>query len=76
MVALSEHRGDLDGHGTIMKVKHGGGETTLSAVRPCGMGVTPRKALDMYRSLHLTISYLLRVNKGIYRISLELGLVI
>ena len=24
------------------------------------MGVTPRKALDMYGSLHLTISYLLR----------------
>ena len=22
-------------------VMHGGGETSLSAVRPCGMGVTP-----------------------------------
>ena len=23
-------------------VMHGGGETPLSAVRPCGMGVTPK----------------------------------
>ena len=43
-----------------MGVMHGGGETPLSAVRPCGMGVTPRKALDMYGSPHLTILYLLR----------------
>ena len=60
MVALSQHRGDLDGHGAIMEVRHGGGGTPLSAVRPCGMGVTPRKALDMYGSLHLIIFYLLR----------------
>ena len=38
----------------------GGDGTPLSAVRLCGMGVTPRKALDMYKSSHLTISYLLR----------------
>ena len=48
MVALDQHRGDLDGHGAIMEVMHGGGETPLSAVRPCGVGVSPRKALDMY----------------------------
>ena len=42
-----------------MEVMHDGGGTSLSAVRPCGMGVIPRKALDMYGSLHLTISYLL-----------------
>ena len=60
VVALCQHRGDLDGHGTIMGVMHGGGKTPLSAVRPCGMGVTPKKALDMYGSLHLTILYLLR----------------
>ena len=38
-----------------MGVMHGGGETPLSAVRPCGMGVTPKKALDMYGSPHLII---------------------
>ena len=64
MVALDQHRGDLDGHGTIMKVMHGGGETPLSAVRPCGMDITSRKALDMYGSPHLTIPYLLRGEQG------------
>ena len=43
-----------------MGVMHGGGGTPLSAVRLCGMGVTSRKALNMYESLHLTIPYLLR----------------
>ena len=43
-----------------MGVIHGGGGTPLSAVRLCGMGITPKKALDMYGSLHLTIPYLLR----------------
>ena len=43
---------------------HGGGEIPLSAVRLCGMGVTTRKALDMYESLHLTIPYLLRGEQG------------
>ena len=64
MVALYQHRGDLGGHGAIMGVRHGGGETSLSAVRPCGMGVTPRKALDMYGSPHLTILYLLKGEQG------------
>ena len=41
-------------------VTDGGEETPLSAVRPCGMGVPPSKALDMNGSLHLTIGYLLR----------------
>ena len=50
MVALSQHHGDLDGHGAIMGVMHGGDRTPLNAVRPCEMGVTPRKALDMYGS--------------------------
>ena len=39
---------------------HGGGGTPLSTVRPCGKGVTSRKALDMYGSSYLTIPYLLR----------------
>ena len=60
MVALGQHRGDLDGHGTITEVMYGGGGTSLSAVRLFGMGVTPKKALDMYGSPHLTIPYLLR----------------
>ena len=54
MAALGQYRGDLDGHGTIIGVIHGDNGTQLSAVRPCGMGVTPSKALDMYRSPHLT----------------------
>ena len=64
MLALRQHRGDLGGHGAIIGVMVGSGETPLSAVRPCGMGVTPKKALDMYGSLHLTILYLLRDEQG------------
>ena len=64
MVALDQHYGDLNGHGVIMGVMHGGGGTPLSAVRPYGMGVTPSKALDMYESPYLTISYLLRGEQG------------
>ena len=64
MVALRQHRADLGGHGAIMGVMHCGGETPLSAVRPYGMGVTPRMALDMYGSPHLTILYLLRGDQG------------
>ena len=60
MGALGQYHGDLDGHGAIMGVMHGGGGTPLSAVRPYGMDVIPKKALDMYGSPHLTISYLLR----------------
>ena len=63
-MALRQHRGDLGDHGAIIEVMHGGGETPLSAVRPCGMGVTPTKALDMYGSPHLTILYLLRGEQG------------
>ena len=47
-----------------MEVIHGGGEIQLSAVRWCGMGVTPRKALNMYGSPHLTIPYLQRGEQG------------
>ena len=60
MVALSQHRSDLDGHGAIMEVMHGGGGTPLSVVRPCGMDITPKKALGIYGSPHLIILYLLR----------------
>ena len=64
MVALRQHHGVLGGHGAIIGVIHGGGGTPLSAVRLCGMGVTPRKALDMYGSPHLIILYLLRGEQG------------
>ena len=63
-MALGQHRGDLDGDGTIMGLMHGGGGTPLSAVRPCGMGVIHRKALDMYGSPYLTILYLLGDEQG------------
>ena len=61
MVAL---RDDLDGHGAIIEVMHGGSRIPVSAIRPCGMGVTPKKALDMYGSLHLIFSYLLKGEQG------------
>ena len=64
MVALGQYHGDLDGHGAIMGVMHGGSGTPLSAVRLYRMGVTPRKALDIYGSPHLTILYLLRGEQG------------
>ena len=48
----------------IMGVMHGGGGILLSVVRPCGMGVTSRKALNMYGSPQLTIPYLLRGEQG------------
>ena len=63
-MALGQHRDNLGGHGAIIGVIYGGGGTPLSALRPCGMVVTPRKALDMYRSPHLTIPYLLRDEEG------------
>ena len=64
MVALGQHRGDLDGNGAIIEVMHCGGGTPLSAVRPYGMGVILRKALDMYESPNLTIYNLLRGEQG------------
>ena len=63
-MAHNQHYGDLDGYRAIMWVMHGDGGTTLNAVRPCGMGVTPRKALDMYGSPYLTVPYLLRDEQG------------
>ena len=60
MVALDQYCGDLSGHGAIIGIMHGGGGTLLSAVRPFGMDVTPKKALDMYGSPHVTIPYLQR----------------
>ena len=64
MVALGQHRGNLDGHGAITGIMHGNGGRPLNAVRPYRMGITPRKALDMYGSPHLTIPYLLRGEEG------------
>ena len=64
MVALGQDRGDLDNHGAIMEVMHGGDGTPLSAVRSCGMGLITCKALDMYGSPYLIIPYLLRGEQG------------
>ena len=64
MVTLGQHHADLDVYGAIMEVMHGGSGTPSSAVGPCGMGVTSRKALDMYGSPHLIIPYLLRDEQG------------
>ena len=47
-----------------MEIMHGGGGTPLSIVRPCGMDVIRRKALDVCESLHLSIPYLLRDEQG------------
>ena len=60
MVTLGQHLGDLDGHGDQAWWQW----TPLSVVNPYKMGVTPRKALDMYGSPYLTISYLLRSKQG------------
>ena len=43
------------------RVTGGGEEIPLSAIRRCGMRVPPSEALDMSGSVHLTISYLLRM---------------
>ena len=37
VVALCQYRGDLNGHGTIVKIIYGGSEIPLSVVKPCGM---------------------------------------
>ena len=64
VVALGQHRGDLDDHGAIIGVMHGGGGIQLSAVRLCRMDVIHRKALDMYGSPYVIIPYLLRGEEG------------
>ena len=48
----------------VQRVTGGNEETPLSAVRPCGIGISPSEALDMSRSPHLTIGYLLRIGCG------------
>jgi hypothetical protein len=63
-VSSRQHVGGPGGHGITTGVTSGGGETPLSAVRPCGMGVPPSEALDMSRSPHLTIGYLQKRSPG------------
>ena len=43
-----------------MEVMHGGVGIPLNVVRLCRMDVTSRLALDMAKSPHQTISYLLK----------------
>ena len=64
MEALDWQCGDLNGDGIIIGVIHGGSGTPLTVVRPCRIGVTTNMALNMYESLHLTNSYLLKDVKG------------
>lgn len=44
-----------------MEAIRGGEETQLNVVRPCELGIIPSEALDMSRSPHLSIGYLLRM---------------
>ena len=60
MVPSRQHYDDPQSHCATIRVTNGGKETPLSAVRSCGMGVSLNKALDMNRSLHLSICFLLR----------------
>ena len=43
-----------------IKITTGGEERPLNTVRLCRMGLQPSKALDMSKSLHLIINYLLK----------------
>jgi hypothetical protein len=38
-------------------IMSGGVVTPSSVVRPCGKGMPPRRALEVNKSLHLTIGY-------------------
>ena len=48
-----------------IKVMNGGEKTLLSVVRLCRMGVPSKRALDISKNRHLTIGYLLMMNKRI-----------
>ena len=61
MVSLLWHCGEPEAQEATMWIMGKGEETSLSAVRPCEMGVPPNEALDTSESPHLTIGYLLRV---------------
>ena len=61
MVSYCSHCSDLDGYGELsIEVMHGGRGIPLSVVRPHRMDITPDMALNMCRSLHLTVNYLLK----------------
>ena len=47
--------------GMTIGITSDGQETPLSAIRPCGMEAPSNEALDISKSLHVTIDYLLRV---------------
>ena len=60
MVSSSRHFGDVGGHRITMEVMHGGGRTLLSVIRLCGTEVIFNMTLNMCRSPHITIFYLLK----------------
>ena len=47
-----------------MEIMIGGRETLVSIVKLCKMNISPRIALDMSRSPHPTIGYLLKDKHG------------
>ena len=57
--------GNLEGQGALVGVIGDGGETPLSVVRLCGMGVPLSGTLDMSGSLQLTIQ---RCKHGIFEV--------
>ena len=59
MIKKCDNHNDL-GERATMGVKGGGAKTPLSTIRPCGMGISHKGALEMSTSLNLTIGYLLR----------------
>ena len=63
VVSLFQHLRDLRDLGVIMEVTGGGVVILLSIVRLYGRSAT-KKALDMYRSPHLTIGYPIHWYKG------------
>ena len=60
VVSLQLHCNDSRSQGATIWVTRGGKETSVIAVRPCGMEISPSGALDIKGSLHLTIGYLLK----------------
>ena len=58
-ISILMTRGEERQRATIVVI-NGGKETLLSAVRPCGMEVPSSRALNMSKSLYLTINYLPR----------------
>ena len=64
VVSPCQHCGDLRGQKANMEIMGVGNETPLSAIRLCGMGISPSGAFDVKKSPHLIIGHLLMMNVG------------